>query len=100
MTEMELYKAESLLTSRCKIGLKRVNQYLLVERGELVYISSQVSTVGGRSVTEMDRVVAAMRKVVERLQSENESLRKSAAKLRGTCVTQLEAENKKLKVCL
>ena len=66
----------------------------------MVYISSQDSTVGGRSVTDMEQVVAAMRKVVERLQSENESLRKSAAKPRGTCVTQLEAENKKLKVCL
>ena len=49
-------------------------------------------------MTEMERVVAAMRKVVERLQSENESLRKSAAKPRGTGVAQLEAENKKLKV--
>ena len=63
-------------------------------------IFSQDSTVGGRSVTEMERVVAAMRKVVERLQSENESLRKSAAKPRGTGVAQLEAENKKLKVCV
>ena len=51
-------------------------------------------------MTEMERVVAAMCKVVERLQSENESLRKSAAKPRGTGVAQLEAENKKLKVCV
>ena len=47
-------------------------------------------------MTEMEHVVAAMCKVVERLQSENESLRKSAAKQRGTGVAQLEAENKKL----
>ena len=51
-------------------------------------------------MAEMERVVAAMRKVVERLQSENESLRKSAAKPRGTGMAQLEAENKKLKVCV
>ena len=51
-------------------------------------------------MAEMERVVAAMRKVVERLQSENESLRKSAAKPRGTGMAQLEAENKKLKVCM
>ena len=49
-------------------------------------------------MAEMEHVVAAMRKVVERLQSENESLRKSAAKPRGTGIAQLEAENKKLKV--
>ena len=51
-------------------------------------------------MAEMERVVSAMRKVVERLQSENESLRKSAAKQRGTGVAQLEADNKKLKVCI
>ena len=51
-------------------------------------------------MAEMERVVAAMRKVVERLQSENESLRRSAAKQRGTSGTQLEAENKRLKVCM
>lgn len=58
----------------------------------------QDSTVGGHSVAEMERVVAAMRKVVERLQSENESLRRSA-KQKGTSVTQLETENRRLKAC-
>ena len=56
----------------------------------------QDSTVGGHSVAEMERVVAAMRKVVERLQGENESLRRSA-KQKGTSVTQLETENRRLK---
>ena len=51
-------------------------------------------------MAEMERVVAAMRKVVERLQSENESLRKSTVKQRGTGMAQLEAENKRPKVCM
>ena len=42
--------------------------------------------------------MAAMRKVVERLQGENESLRRSA-KQKGTSVTQLETENRRLKAC-
>ena len=59
---------------------------------------SQDSSVGGHSVAEMERVVAAMRKVVERLQGENESLRRSA-KQRGFSVTHLETENRRLKAC-
>ena len=55
------------------------------------------------SVAELERVVAAMRKVVERLQGENSSLKKSlaAAKTRKNGHTDkatLEEENNKLKV--
>ena len=64
----------------------------------LLLIVSQDSSIGGHSVAEMERVVAAMRKVVERLQGENESLRRSA-KQRGSSVTHLETENRRLKAC-
>ena len=58
------------------------------------------------SVSELERVVSAMRKVVERLQAENSSLKKSLtntkAKKSGlsdkTTVAGLEEENNRLKV--
>ena len=57
-------------------------------------------------MAELERVVTAMRKVVERLQGENNSLKKSlaAAKTRRNghtdkaSLTVLEEENSKLKV--
>ena len=57
------------------------------------------------SVTELERVVGAMRKVVERLQTENGSLKKSLAVAKSrknghTDRTVLEEENSRLKVCV
>ena len=43
--------------------------------------SSAIGGGSGKSVSELERVVAAMRKVVERLQSENAGLRRRAARL-------------------
>ena len=73
-----------------------VNTFLTTLLLSFIHHVFQDSTVGGHSVAEMERVVAAMRKVVERLQGENESLRRSA-KQKGTSVTQLETENRRLK---
>ena len=58
------------------------------------------------SVAELERVVSAMRKVVERLQAENTSLKKSLTNARAkkqsghtdTTAAMLEEENNKLKV--
>ena len=54
-------------------------------------------------MTELERVVAAMRKVVDRLQGENNSLKKSLATAKSrknghTEKTALEEENSRLKV--
>ena len=57
---------------------------------------------GSQSAAELERVVSAMRRVIERLQTENTSL-KSRAKVNGvksTTLTALEKENKKLKVSI
>ena len=53
--------------------------------------------MGGQSVEDMERVIAAMRRVVERLQTENESLKKQAGK--PTPHSDLVKENRTLKVC-
>lgn len=47
-------------------------------------------------MADLEQVIAAMRKVVERLQSENNRLKKSGQKSRT--VAELELENKLLKV--
>ncbi len=55
---------------------------------------------GGQSAAELERVVNAMRRVIERLQSENTSL-KNRVKVGGTkstTLTALEKENTRLKV--
>lgn len=53
--------------------------------------------MGGQSVEDMERVIAAMRRVVERLQSENESLKKQVGKPKSH--NDLSKENRNLKVC-
>ena len=53
--------------------------------------------MGGQSVEDMERVIAAMRRVVERLQTENESLKKQARKPKPH--SDLVKENRTLKVC-
>lgn len=60
--------------------------------------------VGGYSVAELEKVVSSLKKVIERLQSENESLKKSSAVPRpgkaegGKKTAALLEENNKLKV--
>jgi len=51
---------------------------------------------GGQSVEDMERVIGAMRRVVERLQSENDTLKRRADKPKAH--TDLVRENKSLKV--
>lgn len=54
--------------------------------------------MGGQSVEDMERVIAAMRRVVERLQVENETLKKQSGKPRPH--GELTKENRYLKVSL
>ena len=53
--------------------------------------------MGGQSVEDLERVIAAMRRVVERLQGENEQLKKSVGAGGPQYVDALK-ENKRLKV--
>ena len=63
-------------------------------------------SVDGHSVGELERVVSSMKKVIEKLQGENESLKRSAASSRpaqgrteeGKRIISLQEENNKLKV--
>lgn len=52
--------------------------------------------MGGQSVQDMERVIAAMRRLVERLQDENDNLKKQTAKPKG--FNELTKENRNLKV--
>lgn len=64
----------------------------------------------GRSVAELERVVSAMRKVVEKLQRENDGLKKTVSRVKkhqqqsqhegdtSDSTGKLEAENKRLRV--
>ena len=53
--------------------------------------------MGGQSVEDMERVIAAMRRVVERLQGENDQLKKSVG-AGGPQYGEVIKENKRLKV--
>ena len=55
--------------------------------------------MGGQSVEDMERVIAAMRRVVERLQTENDNLKKYPASGQIQ-LNELTEENTKLKVSL
>lgn len=61
--------------------------------------------VGGHSVEDLEKVVISLKKVISKLQSENESLKKSSAARPthsrsegGKKATALQEENNKLKV--
>ena len=54
--------------------------------------------MGGQSVEDMERVISAMRRVVERLQTENDNLKKHPVSGNQTQLNDLSKENKKLKV--
>ena len=53
--------------------------------------------MGGQTVEDMERVICAMRRVVERLQVENEALKKQSGKSKQPRVD-LSKENRTLKV--
>ena len=55
------------------------------------------SGMGGQSVEDMERVIAAMRRVVERLQTENDNLKKHPASGQPQ-LNEITKENKRLKV--
>ena len=52
----------------------------------------------GKTVPELEKTVGLMKKVVERVQRENEALKKSGAPSSQAKVAALEQENAKLKV--
>lgn len=64
------------------------------------------SSGGHNNVGELERVIAVMKKVIEKLQTENENLKKSSAAARpapgktdsGKKLAELQEENSKLKV--
>ena len=77
---------------------------------ELLYINVAVSCnailfhqkslgtgMGGQSVEDLERVIAAMRRVVERLQGENDQLKKTVG-AGGPQYGEVLKENKRLKV--
>ena len=51
--------------------------------------------MGGQSVEDMERVIAAMRRVIERLQSENDNLKK--VKSKAPPHSDVARENRQLK---
>ena len=53
--------------------------------------------IGGQSVEDMERVIAAMRRVIERLQGENDTLKKQSSK--NVSSSEMSRENRQLKVC-
>ena len=78
-------------------GTQRINIFVAYFHNRK--LSQQVAMgtgTGGQSVEDMERVIGAMRRVVERLQSENEALKKKVEKpkTRG----EMLKENRLLKV--
>ncbi len=100
-TQCRSEREKSILHARVK-SLQRH----LAEGNERPLPSQGGGQEGGHSVGELEKVITSMRKVIEKLQAENESLKKSSAISRpaqgrtegGKKVTALQEENSKLKV--
>ncbi len=54
----------------------------------------------GKSTRELEKTIALLKKVVERTQQENESLKKSPAFMNNEQLRMIQAENQSLKVNL
>ena len=81
-----------------QLGIFEFHQY--PHASSLPSLQGASTSVRGHTVCDLERVITAMRKVVERLQNENERLRRSQKEqLKGReKVGELEKENKRLKV--
>ena len=71
--------------------------FLKLVRSFLFHQKSLGTGMGGQSVEDLERVIAAMRRVVERLQGENDQLKKSVG-AGGPQYGEVLKENKRLKV--
>ena len=66
---------------------------------QFIHLQGAMGTgMGGQSVDDMERVIAAMRRVIERLQGENDALKKQTPKL--GVHSEIARENRQLKVSL
>ncbi len=63
----------------------------------MLHVSHQAGQ-SGKTVPELEKTIGLMKKVVERVQRENEMLKKSSAPANQDKVAALEQENLKLKV--
>ncbi len=54
--------------------------------------------MGGQSVEDLERVIAAMRRVIERLQGENDNLKRHTGKSKIPPHSDIARENRQLKV--
>lgn len=54
----------------------------------------------GKTIPELEKTIGLMKKVVERLQRENEDLKKTPAVVSNVKLLGLEQENEKLKVLI
>ncbi|XP_068560642.1 centrosomal protein of 290 kDa isoform X2 [Cebidichthys violaceus] len=79
--------------------LKEMCSALKKEKAEVEKKLSHIRGAGhsGKTVPELERTVGLMKKVVERVQRENETLKKSAAPANQEKFTALEQEHEKLK---
>ncbi|XP_039988956.1 centrosomal protein of 290 kDa isoform X2 [Xiphias gladius] len=79
--------------------LKEMCSALKKEKAEVKKKLAHIHGAGhsGKTVPELEKTLGLMKKVVERVQRENETLRKSSAPASQDKVATLEQENKKLK---
>nr|XP_020449102.1 centrosomal protein of 290 kDa isoform X2 [Monopterus albus] len=79
--------------------LNEMCRALKMEKAEVEKKLARIRGAGhsGKTVTELEKTIGLMKKVVERVQRENEMLKKSSAPAAQDKVTALERESKKLK---
>ncbi|XP_069383983.1 centrosomal protein of 290 kDa isoform X2 [Paralichthys olivaceus] len=79
--------------------LKEMCSALKKEKADVKKKLSHISGTGhsGKTVPELEKTIGLMKKVVERVQRENETLKKSSATASQDKVAALEQENQKLK---
>uniref|UniRef100_A0A4W6C5L7 Centrosomal protein 290 n=1 Tax=Lates calcarifer TaxID=8187 RepID=A0A4W6C5L7_LATCA len=79
--------------------LREMCSALKKEKAEVKKKLAQIHGTGhsGKTVPELEKTIGLMKKVVERVQRENETLKKSSAPANQEKVAALEQENKKLK---
>ncbi|XP_066865940.1 centrosomal protein of 290 kDa [Kogia breviceps] len=79
--------------------LKEMCEFLKKEKAEVERKLGQVRGSGrsGKTIPELEKTIGLMKKVVEKVQRENEQLKKASGILTSEKMTKIEMENEKLK---
>lgn len=95
----EVEKKLSHLRGVCNRNSNSKSSQLTISPLQIIYFALIQSGRSGKTIPELEKTIGLMKKVVEKVQRENETLKKAPAANLQEQLTTLEKDHEKLKVC-